>query len=332
MRPLVSTLIVNRNYGKYLRQAIQSILAQDYPKESIEIIVVDYGSTDGSQEIIQEFGTGVNGIYLENGTFLQAINTGLANARGKYIAFLGADDMWLPTKVSRQVGFMERFATVGLVYSDMVVISEDNQVLSNSFWNSYSIKPLRGKVTSDLVKENFVSGGTVLVRSDLKDVFFPIPEGRGFDRAEDWWIAFNVSLHSEIDFIEEPLTLYRFHGENITLGSGAKSVTYEDTKLMLLQEVLTRKTMLERLSEFNIRDEHVLKELNLLLESKKHELEVFQSLEEGASSLLEVLRKNRFNLSTVRALGKGIMLKTAPRFYNHLRFLKNQRLIKYELC
>lgn len=329
MQPLVSALIVNRNYGKYLGQAIKSILAQDYPKEYIEIIVVDYGSTDGSQRIIQEFGADVRGFYLEDGTFLQAINAALANANGKYIAFIGADDMWLPTKISRQVAFLEHHPEVGLVYSDMVLISDDGQVISDSYWNLYSIKPRRGRVAFSLAKENFISGGTILVRSELRDIFFPIPEGKGFDRTEDWWIAFNVSLHSEVDFVDEPLTLYRFHGSNVVLANAVVPVTFESTKLKLMQEVLIRKTMLERLSELEVYDDSIFRELNLLYESKECELKVFESLEKDASSLIKMLTELGLNSSTARSLVKGVMLKITPGLYNQLRFLRNRKSFRY---
>jgi len=329
LQPLVSALIVNRNYGKYLGQAIKSILAQDYPKEYIEIIVVDYGSTDGSQRIIQEFGADVKGFYLEDGTFLQAVNTALANVNGKYIAFLGADDMWLSTKISRQVAFLERHPEVGLVYSDLIVISDNGQLISNSYWNLYSIKPRRGRVASNLIKGNFISGGTILVRTGLRDVFFPIPEGKGFDRTEDWWIAFNVSLHSGVDFIDEPLTLYRFHGRNVVLGNTVVPVTFESSKLKLKQEVLIRKTMLERLSELDVYDDSIFRELNLLYESKECELKVFESLEKDASSLFKMLRELGLNSSTARSFVKGMMLKTMPGLYNQLTLLRNRKSFRY---
>jgi len=304
-------------------------LTQDYPKECIEIIVVDYGSTDGSQRIIQEFGSDVRGFYLEDGTFLQAINTALANANGKYVALIGADDMWLPTKISRQVAFLEHHPEVGLVYGDMVLISDNGKVIANSYWNLYSIKPLRGRVAFSLVKENVISSGTILVRSELRNVFFPIPEGKGFDQAEDWWIAFNVSLHSEVDFIDEPLTLYRFHGNNVSLANPVLPVTFESTKLMLKQQALARKTILERLSELGINDESVFRELNLLYESKECELKVFESLEKDTSSLIKVLRELGLNSSTARTLAKGAMLKIMPGLYNQLRFLRNRKSFRY---
>jgi len=160
-------------------------------------------------------------------------------------------------------------------------------------------------------------------------MFFPLLEGKGFDRAEDWWISFNVCLHSEVDFIDEPLTLYRFHGNNVVLANPIVPVTFESTKLMLKQEVLTRKTMLERLSELGVYDESVLRELNLLYESKECELKVFESLEKDVSSLIKMLRELGLNSSTTRSLVKGAMLKIMPGLYNQLRFLRNRKSFRY---
>ena len=101
--PLVSVIIPVYNTQKYLRAAIESVLAQDY--RPLEIIVVDDGSTDSSAAIAQSFPE-VLCIRQPNQGAGAARNTGLAHSHGEFIAFLDADDLWVPHKTSWQVNFL----------------------------------------------------------------------------------------------------------------------------------------------------------------------------------------------------------------------------------
>ena len=99
--PLVSILINNYNYGRFLTEAIDSAIAQTY--SHIEIIVVDDGSTDNSHDIIASYGTKIVPIIKQNGGQASAFNTGFAASHGDIICFLDADDLFLPHKVTEIV-------------------------------------------------------------------------------------------------------------------------------------------------------------------------------------------------------------------------------------
>ena len=129
MSKLVSVIIPNFNYGIYISQAIDSVLAQDY--KEIEIIVVDDGSTDNSLEILGVFGSRIILIKNSNWGAPIARNFGLMCASGDLIAYLDADDYWLPTKISSQVKLMEE-ARVDLVYCQMTVLNEGGQITTPS--------------------------------------------------------------------------------------------------------------------------------------------------------------------------------------------------------
>lgn len=101
MQPLVSILINNFNYGRFVADAIESALKQSYPHR--EIIVVDDGSTDNSREIISAYGTRIKAIFKNNGGQASAFNTGFANSRGEIICLLDSDDVFLPQKVQEVV-------------------------------------------------------------------------------------------------------------------------------------------------------------------------------------------------------------------------------------
>src|SRR5271154_6940087 len=93
-RPLVSIVITNYNYGRYLRAAIDSALAQTYPR--VEVIVVDDGSSDSSPQTIASYGTRIVPIIKTNGGHGSALNAGFVASRGTLVMFLDADDELLP--------------------------------------------------------------------------------------------------------------------------------------------------------------------------------------------------------------------------------------------
>ena len=115
MKPgLVSVVIPNYNYANYLREALDSVLAQSY--SDIEIVVVDDGSTDGSKDVIAAYDDRINAIFQKNEGVSAARNNGVLAGSGEFIAFLDADDAWLPTKVERQVAMFRSDPALGLVH------------------------------------------------------------------------------------------------------------------------------------------------------------------------------------------------------------------------
>jgi glycosyltransferase involved in cell wall biosynthesis len=101
--PVVTAVIPTHNRGWVLAEAVDSVLAQDYP--AIELIVVDDGSTDDTPERLSAFGGRIRVIRQERGGVSAARNRGIAAARGDYIAFLDSDDLWRPRKITAQVDF-----------------------------------------------------------------------------------------------------------------------------------------------------------------------------------------------------------------------------------
>jgi glycosyltransferase involved in cell wall biosynthesis len=102
--PLVTAIIPTYNRGYVVSRAIDSIIAQTY--RNVEIIVVDDGSTDDTQEVLQGYKTQIRVIYQENAGPSAARNCGIRASRGDIIAFLDSDDAWLPTKLQRQVALL----------------------------------------------------------------------------------------------------------------------------------------------------------------------------------------------------------------------------------
>jgi len=102
----VSIIIDNYNYQDYVAAAIESALSQTY--QHCEIIVVDDGSTDNSQDVIRSFGSKIQAIFKRNGGQASAFNAGFSASTGDIVCFLDSDDLFLPTKVSRVVEILEQ--------------------------------------------------------------------------------------------------------------------------------------------------------------------------------------------------------------------------------
>ena len=113
--PRVSILIDTFNYGHFIEEAVESVLAQNFPTCEREILVVDDGSTDDTPERLKKFGHAITYLRKPNGGQASAFNLGLRFARGKYVALLDADDYWLPGKLPRIVEEFEKHPGAGMV-------------------------------------------------------------------------------------------------------------------------------------------------------------------------------------------------------------------------
>jgi glycosyltransferase involved in cell wall biosynthesis len=212
--PRVSVVVLAHNYGRFLADAIDSLLDQDYSGE-LDLIVVDDGSTDNTREVAAGYADRLRYIHQENQGVAGAANTGLAAATGELIAFHSADDVALPGKLHRQAEILTSRPEVGLVYGDMAVTDATLTVIDPSFWASQGIVPVRGDALERALVGPFVSGGTMMFRARFRDAFYPLP---AWAQWEDWWITVHVAAFAEFEFIPEPLILYRQHGANMILG------------------------------------------------------------------------------------------------------------------
>ena len=212
--PKVSVIVLAHNYGRFLDDALNSLLHQDYAG-GLEVIVVDDGSTDDTREVAAAYADRVRYIYQENQGVAGAANTGLAAATGELIAFHSADDVALPGKIRRQAEILASRPEVGLVYGDMAVTDTNLNVITPSFWESQGIVPVRGDALERAMIGPFVSGGTMMFRACYRDGFYPLPD---WAQWEDWWITVHVAALAEFEYIPDALILYRQHGANMILG------------------------------------------------------------------------------------------------------------------
>lgn len=212
MRPLVSIIVNNYNYERYLTQAIESALNQDYPH--IEVLVVDDGSTDGSRELIEKYVPRVRPIYKENGGQASAFNKGFQESKGELILFLDADDLLLPHAVKRGVACWR--SGVASVQWVLQGLDAKGQTLDVYFplWNcDIPEGELAHYVARYGMYPHPPTSGLLFSREALETIM-PIDE-------KFWRISADAPLYTAVPFlgkvllIKEPLGYYRLHGNNL---------------------------------------------------------------------------------------------------------------------
>lgn len=215
MSPTVSVGIVTYNQKALLREAIDSVLAQDYP--AFDIVVADDGSRDGTHEMLRDYAARCPGRFTlclakTNQGITANCNRVLEAATGKYIAWLGGDDIMLPGKLARQVAVLEADPTVSMcVHSMDVFRSSDGQTI-----RIQSPAPF-GRLrygAEDIVRSmNCIIGSSVMMRRSMCPAHghdFRIPQVSDFL----FWVE--VAVQGPVVALDEVLGRYRRHDDNWT--------------------------------------------------------------------------------------------------------------------
>ncbi|MBS1869201.1 MAG: glycosyltransferase [Actinobacteria bacterium] len=241
MEPLVTCVVISYNYGAYVEAAVRSVLDQQgMPAGALEVIVVDDGSTDDTHAILAGFGDAIAVLRQRNEGPTIATQRALARARGRYVSFLDADDLWLPDKLARHVELLERQPHVGLVHGDMEVIDGDGRVTRPSKYDWYGELPTVGRAFGRLLAQNEATTSSVTARTALVRA---VPPLAGDVWCRDWWIAAHVAAQHEVDALREPVARYRVHGDNLS----AQDAHSERALELWERDVHVRRTLLRTL-------------------------------------------------------------------------------------
>jgi hypothetical protein len=223
----VSVIIPTFNYAKFIAEAIASVQAQTYPVA--EIIVIDDGSTDNTQDVLAKIDDARLKVHrTPNGGVSRARNMGLALATGEFIAFLDADDRWRPTKIARQMSVMDADSTVGAVFTNFVRFDEDHVFQRDQFFFYPELTNIETTPVGDggrrLAGDSFTAlvamvevpcyVQALLLRAD-------VIRGLEFDPTlrlcEDWHFCLCVYRRTHVAYIAEPLCDVRRHSTNSTI-------------------------------------------------------------------------------------------------------------------
>jgi len=209
--PRVSVLLTCYNHLAYLPQCVDGIFAQTM--QDFEVIAIDDGSTDGTREWLSACPHPLKLIFNSSnlGTYA-TLNVALAAASGEFVAVLNDDDLWAPTKLSRQLELFERFPNVGLVHTDGWFIDGEGQRMEGTPLGFEFPQTETGDVLLDLMYANKIIASAALVRRSCFD------ELGGFNEAYfgsgDWEMWYRIAEKYEVGFVNEPVTFYRVHGAN----------------------------------------------------------------------------------------------------------------------
>ena len=223
--PLVSVIIASYNHAQYVREALMSVQAQTYP--SIELIIIDDGSTDETAQIIKQtlstFDRDLHVVFecQQNVGICSTLNHALALCKGTYIQFLGSDDAYLPEKTERSVAAL-RSANhdVAAVYCDGFLIDERSR-RRGVFSNKYRV-PLGRDTHRELLIANWLPAMGILYRFDVLVAL------GGFDpelKFEDWDLLLRLTKKHKINRLPDKLFLYRIHATNMTLDTAMMQET-----------------------------------------------------------------------------------------------------------
>lgn len=210
----VSIIITNYNYGRYLREAIDSALGQDY--HPIEVIIVDDGSQDDSRRVITSYGERIKAVLKENGGQASAFNAGFAASRGEVVIFLDADDVLLPHIAGRVAAVFQADPEIAKVQYRLAVIDAAGKptgMVKPSWSRQMPNGDLRAQTLAfpDDILWQPTSGNAFAARV-LRQIL-PAPED-AYRVCADYYLSNLPPLFGRILSLDEVGGYYRVHGAN----------------------------------------------------------------------------------------------------------------------
>jgi glycosyltransferase involved in cell wall biosynthesis len=212
---IVSIVIPAYNNAKFLPEAIESVLDQTY--KDYEIIVVDDGSTDNTKEVLAPYFDKIKYIQQQNQGAGNARNTGIRHSQGEYIAFLDADDVWLPEKLHIQINYLNNNPRIAMVYSLSYSMSEDGkQIKKKGKWG----RTLPSENLFDvLFLHNIIPTSTVVVRNEVFNTIGLFDESLINSQDRDLWLR--IARELNVAGISKLLSKYRHTSGSLRKNKGA---------------------------------------------------------------------------------------------------------------
>jgi glycosyltransferase involved in cell wall biosynthesis len=224
-KPLISCIVPVYNGKRYLREALDSILAQTY--RPLEIIVADDGSTDGTAVLAAEYGDKLRYLFEPNAGTAAACNLGLRAARGEFMAFLAADDLWHRDKLMRQMERFEARPELGLCISHVqnFWIPELKEE-AERFRNHRISQPLPGYVPQAVLAKSAIFDNVGHFNPALKHA----------DSTD--WFARAIEHGAVVELISDVLVFRRLHRTNLSRQMASAS---REEYLQIMKTILDRR-------------------------------------------------------------------------------------------
>lgn len=230
-KPSVSVIIPTYNRGWILREAIDSVLAQK--NIDFELIVVDDGSTDDTSDLLSSYRDDIRVIKQSNRGVSAARNRGIDAAVGQYIAFLDSDDLWLPKKLSTQVGFFQSQADALICQTEEIWIRKGVRVNPKKHHKKPS-----GMIFEPSLALCLVSPSAVMIKRTLLDEVGTFDED--FRVCEDYDLWLRIGCKYPIYLIDSPLIIKRGgHGDQISKGVGLDKLRIQSITKIIESRILS---------------------------------------------------------------------------------------------
>lgn len=228
--PTVSVVLPAYNAEKYLKESIDSILAQTYT--DFELLVINNASTDGTRALVESY-TDPRVKLINNPSnlgLIGSLNVGLKAARGKYIARMDHDDRSLPERFQKEIDFLEK-------HPEVAIVGTWSNIMDS---NGKFIRLHRNATRSNVIKYELMYGNS-LTHPSLMMRRKEILELGGYDpkwvNTEDYELYSRAIRKYRLANIPEPLIFYRVHGASLTQEAESQAVMHENTKQMIFDNI-----------------------------------------------------------------------------------------------
>lgn len=206
MQPLITVYITNHNYANFIRQAVESVLSQTC--QDFELLIIDDGSTDRSQDIIEEYRDHpkVQIIYQKNRGLSYTNNIAMRTAKGKYLVRLDADDFLDPTAIEEMSNVLEKDPEIGLVFPDYYYVDGDGTLIGEVRRHDFEMEVS--------LYDQAAHGACTMIRLEYLKRLGGYNESFSCQDGYNIWIKFIA--HYKVANVTRPLFYYRRHGKNLS--------------------------------------------------------------------------------------------------------------------
>lgn len=291
----IAVIIPCYNAQATINKTLESIFEQTYT--SFTVYIVNDGSTDNTLDVINDFkqryAEKIHIITQHNQGQAVARNKGIQESKEPYIAFIDSDDLWHPEKLQKQLKFLKSHVDIGLCYTQALEIDEKENEIGVILINpSYKDKCFPYLILSN----NIVASSVIVKRSVIAQVGL---FDTSLNACENWDLWLRISQKFSIDYLDEPLTYYRIHTNNMSNNSDRM---YQNRKKVLEKHLLTlhSKDKLNNLTAKAFHKHHKLYGLQLVEELR---------LSEARRELIKAMCYNKLDIQSYKILLKTLLGK-----------------------
>lgn len=253
MNSTVSVIIPFYNNVTWLTEAVESVLAQNYPVD--EILVINDGSEEDIDHFINKYKDKIIYYYKENGGPATARNLGIEKSTGDYVAFLDSDDIWLPNKLEIQINQMKFY---NAKWSHTSYELFDTSKIENNKIKSVSVREFDGMIYPKIIMANNLATPTIVISGDFLRGNPKLRFNNGMRYGQDQFLWINIAPEHKILSIDEVLVRVRMRGSNAALRARVQlraraiiwKVLQEDNERFKVKQIPTVAKMAFALSRF----------------------------------------------------------------------------------